>query len=80
MLQLKNIKKEYRTSGLTQRALNDVSVTFRDSEFAAILGPSGSGKTTTLLKRIHHMTEDLDIDPSSILMVALPKHWIGDFR
>ncbi|MGO5267254.1 ABC transporter ATP-binding protein/permease [Parafannyhessea umbonata] len=48
MLQLKNIRKAYKTDDFTQVALDDVSVAFRDSEFVAILGPSGSGKTTML--------------------------------
>lgn len=48
MLKLKNIKKSYQTYDFTQVALNDVSITFRDNEFAAILGTSGSGKTTML--------------------------------
>lgn len=48
MLQIKNIKKQYKTGSLVQQALNDVSVNFRDNEFVAILGPSGSGKTTLL--------------------------------
>ena len=48
MLQVKNIKKEYVTGDLTQTALDNVSLSFRDSEFVAILGPSGSGKTTLL--------------------------------
>ena len=48
MLQIKNIKKQYKTGTLVQQALNDVSVNFRDNEFVAILGPSGSGKTTLL--------------------------------
>ncbi len=48
MLQLKHISKTYKTGELTQHALNDVSLSLRDSEFVAILGPSGSGKTTLL--------------------------------
>ena len=48
MLQIKNISKSYHTSGFTQTALDGVSISFRDNEFAAILGPSGSGKTTLL--------------------------------
>lgn len=48
MLELKKIKKEYNTEELKQVALNDVSINFRECEFASILGPSGSGKTTLL--------------------------------
>ena len=48
MLELKKITKVYHTGEFKQRALNSVSLNFRDSEFASILGPSGSGKTTLL--------------------------------
>ena len=65
MLQLNNISKSYTTGNFTQRALDDVSISFRDNEFVAILGPSGSGKTT-LLNIVggldHYDSGDLVID------------------
>lgn len=48
MLQLKNISKSYKTGDLIQKALDDVSLNFRNNEFVSILGPSGSGKSTLL--------------------------------
>lgn len=48
MLQLKNITKSYTTGDFTQVALDGISLSFRKSEFVAILGHSGSGKTTCL--------------------------------
>lgn len=48
MLQIKDIRKEYRTGDFVQTALGGVNLELRDNEFVAILGPSGSGKTTLL--------------------------------
>ncbi len=48
MLELKNIKKTYRVGDTETHALDDISVSFREKEFVAILGTSGSGKTTCL--------------------------------
>ena len=48
MLQLKKIKKSYKTGDFVQHALKGIDVEFRENEFVAILGPSGSGKTTML--------------------------------
>ena len=48
MLQLKNIKKVYEVGDTSVRALDGVSIDFRECEFVSILGPSGCGKTTLL--------------------------------
>ena len=48
MLQLKHIFKSYHVGNTVTHALHDVTISFRDQEFVAILGPSGSGKTTML--------------------------------
>lgn len=48
MLELKNIKKSYKTGEFTQHALKGVSLVFDNNEFVSILGASGSGKTTLL--------------------------------
>ena len=48
MLQIKGIRKVYKTGNLVQEALKGVSLNLRDNEFVAILGQSGSGKTTML--------------------------------
>ncbi len=48
MLELKNIKKAYQVGDVKTVALDDISLSFRQKEFVAILGTSGSGKTTCL--------------------------------
>ncbi|WP_301830164.1 ABC transporter ATP-binding protein/permease [uncultured Parolsenella sp.] len=48
MIEIRDIRKSYKTGDFVQRALDGVSITFRESEFVAVLGPSGSGKTTFL--------------------------------
>ncbi len=48
MLNIKNIKKSYKTGDFIQHALKGVSISFRKNEFVAVLGQSGSGKTTLL--------------------------------
>lgn len=46
MMELMNIKKTYHVSDIETKALDGISVSFREKEFVAILGTSGSGKTT----------------------------------
>ena len=48
MLQVKDIVKVYKTGGEDVTALRGVSLSFRESEFVAVLGHSGCGKTTLL--------------------------------
>ena len=48
MLELKRIKKSYKTGDFIQHALKGINLKFRKNEFVSILGPSGSGKTTLL--------------------------------
>ena len=48
MLKLNDIVKVYDVGEMQVNALKGVSMTFRESEFVAILGQSGCGKTTLL--------------------------------
>ncbi len=48
MLQLCNIKKDYKVGDSTVAALKGISLSFRRNEFVSVLGASGCGKTTLL--------------------------------
>ncbi len=48
MLELKNVTKTYGDKDNAVQALKGVSLSFRKSEFVAILGQSGCGKTTLM--------------------------------
>lgn len=68
MLNLKQIRKDYKTASETVHALKGISLAFRKNEFVSILGPSGCGKTTLLniIGGLDHYTEgDLIINGRS---------------
>lgn len=68
LLEIKNIVKDYETTGSTVHALRGVSISFRKCELVAILGHSGCGKTTLLniIGGLDHYTDgDLIINGRS---------------
>jgi len=48
VIDLKNVQKIYAEDEIAVKAVDDVTLSFQEAEFAAIVGPSGSGKTTLL--------------------------------
>ncbi len=48
IIDIKNLTKIYDGSGIRVTAVNNIDLSFKKGEFAAIVGPSGSGKTTLL--------------------------------
>ncbi len=48
VIDIKNVTKIYNDSEVKVNAVNGISLSFEEGEFAAIVGPSGSGKTTLL--------------------------------
>ena len=65
VIEFKNVVKTYGSGEGRQIAVNDVSFTIDDGEFAVILGQSGAGKSTVL-----NMLGGMDIPSSGSVIVA----------
>lgn len=59
-----NVHKTYSETEVEVKAVNDVTLSFQEAEFAAIVGPSGSGKTTLL-----NLIGGLDIPTSGEIII-----------
>ncbi len=73
MIELRNIKKIYRTKDVSYTALDGVSLVIDDGEFVAITGKSGSGKSTLLhlIAGIDDVTEgDVIINGKDIVNIS----------
>jgi putative ABC transport system ATP-binding protein len=81
LIQLENIKKEYRLGETSTNALNGINLKIEKGELVIILGPSGAGKTTLL-----NIIGGLDVPTSGnvtfgdVPVSSLSSKWLTVFR
>lgn len=65
VIDIKDVRKIYDETEVAVRAVDGVTLSFDEAEFAAIVGPSGSGKTTLL-----NLIGGLDIPTSGEIFIS----------
>jgi putative ABC transport system ATP-binding protein len=65
VIDIKDVKKIYNETEVAVKAVDGVTLTFDEAEFAAIVGPSGSGKTTLL-----NLIGGLDVPTSGNIFIS----------
>jgi putative ABC transport system ATP-binding protein len=65
VIDIKDVRKIYDETEVAVNAVDGVTLSFDEAEFAAIVGPSGSGKTTLL-----NLIGGLDTPTSGEIMIA----------
>ena len=81
LIQLENIKKEYKLGETSTNALNGITLQIEKGELVIVLGPSGAGKTTLL-----NIIGGLDVPTSGnvtfeeVPVSSLSSKWLTIFR
>ncbi|WP_025852124.1 ABC transporter ATP-binding protein [Paenibacillus ehimensis] len=81
ILQARNVQKIYGTKENQYKALEDIDLEVKESEFIGIMGPSGAGKSTLL-----HILSTIDTPSSGEIVIAgqhimkMNEEQLSDFR
>jgi putative ABC transport system ATP-binding protein len=81
LIEINNLKKNYKSGDDTVEALRGVDIAIEAGEFITIMGQSGSGKSTLLsvLGGMNHPTEG-SVEMAGVKLYSLPGEKLADFR
>jgi putative ABC transport system ATP-binding protein len=81
LIEIKDVKKQYRSGGDVVDALRGVDISIETGEFITIMGQSGSGKSTLLsvLGGMNHPTAG-EVEMAGVKLYRLPGEKLADFR